>query len=132
MTTGATTNARGPVRITSAANPAAIATAAIMALTRYWRISRMMPQYSSDGIWFVFHRLPQIGHSHTSPYGTYWTCPQSHFTVMGAPRISRHLRSRLGVRSASGVAVAGVDDLDTSHGEMVVPIAQRPSVERCP
>ena len=55
-------------------------------LMRIRRMSRMIPQYSSAGIWPVFQRRWQVGHSHRSPYGTYPIPPQSQRTVIRAPR----------------------------------------------
>jgi len=55
-------------------------------LIRIRRMSRMIAQYSSAGIWPVFQRRWQVGHSHRTSYGTYPIPPQSQRMVIRAPR----------------------------------------------
>ncbi len=67
-TIGASAHAAGPLCHGEGREPdARPMTAATMTLIRSSRISRMIPQYCSDGIWFVFHRREQSGHVHVSP-----------------------------------------------------------------
>ena len=41
-----------------------------MTLIRSWRMSRMIPQYSSAGIWAVFQERRHLRQTQRSPYAT--------------------------------------------------------------
>src|SRR5271165_1374218 len=86
-TIGVAIRNRDPANSPSSVNPTAMATAPAPGQIRYRRISRMIDQYSSAGIWAVFQRRPHSGQVHRSPYATERVVPQSQLIVIGAPRI---------------------------------------------
>jgi len=67
MITGSKIMIRAPVKGTRASTGTTRASAVKITVMRMRRMSRMMPQYSSAGIWPVFQRRWQVGHSHRSP-----------------------------------------------------------------
>jgi hypothetical protein len=64
------------------ANP----TAMPMTSRRIRRMSRMIPKYSSAGIWEVFQLRPHASHFQVSPYATCFISPQSQAIVIGGAR----------------------------------------------
>ena len=61
-----TTKNCGPTSAPSPIPTTATMIATPMTSRRYRRISYMMPQYSSAGIWPVFHRRPHSSQTHPS------------------------------------------------------------------
>ena len=59
-----------PRKGTSAAIGTTIASATPITVSRIRRMSRMIPQYSSAGIWAVFQARPHLGQTQRSPYAT--------------------------------------------------------------